>query len=460
MKTPSDAGNSATVAEAPLQARATFTSSLGVLAATLGSAVGLGNIWKFPALTGLNGGAAFVMLYLLCVILIGMPVMWAELTIGRNSRANTVAAFQKLAPKTPWYLIGVSGVVSAVLIMGFYTVVCGWIYAYIFRAATGALAVPPEQTVEVFNALYTSPIQPIVWQWIVLAVTSAIVMAGVTKGIEAATKRLMPLLFLLLLICDIRALTLPGASEGLSFLLKPDLSKITAPTVLAAMGLAFFKLSLGMGCMVTYGSYINKNENLIKNTGKVVAADTTVSLLAGLAIFPAVFAFGYEPTSGPSLLFITIPAVFRSMPLGGLFCFLFFVLAAVAATGAMISLIEVPVAYLTERFGWKRNLATLATALSMALLGVGAALSSSLLSEFKIIGRTLFDTYDFVTSNVLLPVGGIFIALFVGWKWRQAAIAENGGATAAINAFTVFLRFVAPIAITLVLLQGLGIIRF
>jgi NSS family neurotransmitter:Na+ symporter len=421
--------------------------------------VGLGNIWKFPALTGMNGGAAFVLLYLLCVALVGLPVMWSELTIGRRARANTVTAFSELAPGEPWYMIGVAGVVSAVLIMGFYSVVAGWVYAYIFQAATGALAVAPEQTGAVFDALATSPIRPLVWQWIVLAVTSTIVIAGVSRGIEAVTKRLMPLLFLLLLICDIRAVTLPGASEGLAFLLRPDISKIAAPTVLTALGLAFFKLSLGIGCMVTYGSYIGRGEDLPRTAAKVVVADTTVSLLAGMAIFPAVFAFGYAPTSGPSLLFITIPAVFRSMPFGGFFTFVFFVLAAVAATGAMISLIEVPVAFLTERLKWSRAKATLAAAGTMAVLGVGAGLSPSLLSEFKVLGRTFFDFYDFTTSNVLMPVGGIFIALFVGWRWRQQAMDENGGETPAMRVFTSFLRYVAPVGIAIVLLQGLNIIR-
>jgi NSS family neurotransmitter:Na+ symporter len=439
--------------------RESFGTSLGVFAAVLGSAVGLGNIWKFPALTGMNGGAAFVLLYLICAVFIGMPVMWAELTIGRRAKANTVTAFTKLTPGKPWYLIGISGVVSAFLIMGFYSVVCGWIYAYIVKAATGALAVAPEETGAIFNALYTSTWQPIVWQWIVLAVTSTIVIAGVSKGIEKATKRLMPLLLVLLIICDIRAITLQGAMEGIRFLVNPDFSKITAVTVLTAMGLAFFKLSLGMGCMITYGSYVDKKERLINITGRVVFADIMISLLAGLAIFPAVFAFGYEPTSGPALLFITIPSVFRSMPLGGFFTLLFFVLAAVAATGAMISLIEVPVAYFTERFKWSRLKGTTITAVIMAILGIGAALSSSLLSEVKLFGKTFFDAYDFATSNLLLPIGGIFIALFVGWWWNKQAVLENGGLTSFTNAIMVFLRYIAPVAITIVLFQGLGLIH-
>jgi NSS family neurotransmitter:Na+ symporter len=450
---------SVTDQEPMLAQRDSFTTSLGAIAATLGSAVGLGNIWKFPALTGMNGGAAFVLLYLICVAFVGLPVMWAELTIGRRARANTVTAFQKLAPGEPWHLIGVSGVISAVLIMGFYSVVAGWVFAYIFRAATGALAVAPEMTGEVFDALYTSPIEPLVWQWVVLAVTSAIVIAGVSKGIENATKRLMPLLFVLLLICDIRAITLPGAAAGLAFLFKPDVSKITSLTLLTALGLAFFKLSLGMGCMVTYGSYIGGKQNLWTTASKVVAADTTISLLAGMAIFPAVFAFGYEPTSGPALLFITVPAVFRSMPFGGLFTFLFFVLVAVAAMGAMLSLMEVPVAFLTERLRWKRVGATVLTAALMALLGVGAAFSSSLLSEFKLFGLTFFDLYDFTTSNLLLPLGGIFIALFVGWRWREQAVAVNGGDSTIMRVLTFFLRYMAPVAIAIVLLGGLNVIR-
>lgn len=445
--------------------RDVFTSSLGAIAATLGSAVGLGNIWKFPALTGQNGGAAFVLLYLICVALVGLPVLVSELLIGRRAGANAISSFKTLAPKRPWYLIGVGGAIASVLIMGFYTDVAGWVYAYVFKAATGALAVPADQTASIFAKLIASPAQTLLWQWIVLAVTTGIVMAGVSKGIEAVTKRLMPILFVLLLICDVRALTLPGASAGLAFLFKPDFSKLGAGAILTAMGLAFFKLSLGMGAMTTYGSYMSKKDNIPATAAKVALADTVVSLLAGIAIFPAVFAFGYQPAAGPSLLFMTIPSVFGSMPFGQVFTFLFFVLTAVAATGAMISLLEVPIAYLCEEKKWTRAKAGLTTALVIAVMGVPATLSTSTLSHVTVFGKTFFDLYDFLSSNIIMPVGGIAIALFMGWSWKKAHVlqaASNDGRVnnhSLVNLMVVFLRYLAPAAIAIVLLNGLGFIK-
>ena len=445
-----------------------FTTTLGVLAATLGSAVGLGNIWKFPSMTGQNGGAAFVFVYLICVLLIGLPVMISEFIIGRRAQANNVGAFRKLetAGRAPWHLTGVAGVTAAFLIMFFYTDVAGWVYAYAFKALTGTFAgVTAAETADIFSAYIGSAAGPLAWQWIVLVTVSAIIIAGVTRGIERMTKTLLPILFVLLLICNIRALTLPGASVGVEYLFRPDFTKVTAPVVLAALGLAFFKLSVGMGTMTTYGSYIGKQENLPGNALKVAFADTLVSLLAGLAIFPAVFAFGFEPDAGPSLLFITIPAVFQTMPMGQLFLTMFFVLAAIAATGAMISLLEVPVAYLTEEHGWSRVKATLLSAAAMGTVGALATLSTSVLSETLVFGRTFFDLFDFLSSNIVLPVGGILICLFVGWKLGPKAIADeasNGGSlrnAAVLRAFTFMVRWVAPAAILLVLLNGLGIIK-
>lgn len=445
-----------------------FSTSLGVLAATLGSAVGLGNIWKFPSMTGQNGGAAFVFVYLICVALIGLPVMISEFIIGRRAGANNVGAFKKLEPnpRKPWYLTGVFGVAAAFLIMFFYTDVAGWVYAYAFKALTGAFAgTDATQTADIFGAYVGSVAGPLAWQWIVLATISVIIIAGVTKGIERMTKTLLPILLVLLIICDIRALTLPGAMDGVEYLFRPDFAKITAPVVLAALGLAFFKLSVGMGTMTTYGSYIGKGENLPGNAMRVALADTTVSLLAGLAVFPAVFAFGFEPAAGPSLLFITIPAVFQTMPFGQVFLTMFFLLAAIAATGAMISLLEVPVAYLTEEKGWSRVTATLVSAGLMGGVGVLATLSTSTLSETLVFGKTFFDLFDFVSSNVILPVGGILICLFAGWKLGPKVIideASNGGTLRNAGLLRVFIftvRYVAPLAILLVLLNGLGIIK-
>jgi NSS family neurotransmitter:Na+ symporter len=445
-----------------------FTTTLGVLAATLGSAVGLGNIWKFPSLTGQNGGAAFVFVYMICVALIGLPVMISEFIIGRRAGANNVGAFRKLEPsgKKPWYLAGVVGVIAAFLIMFFYTDVAGWVYSYAFRALTGGFAnVGVKQTADVFGAYIGSVAGPLIWQWIVLVTISVIIIAGVTKGIERMTKTLLPILLVLLLICDVRALTLPGAMAGVAYLFQPDFTKITAGVVLAALGLAFFKLSVGMGTMTTYGSYIGKRESLPGTAIKVALADTAVSLLAGLAIFPAVFAFGFKPDAGPSLLFITIPAVFKTMPFGQVFLTMFFLLAAIAATGAMISLLEVPVAYLTEEKKWSRVMATIVSAGAMGVVGSLATLSTSVLSKTLIAGKTFFDLFDFLSSNVALPLGGIVICVFVGWKLGQRVIVEEASNEGALKnlaflkffAFTV--RWVAPIAILLVLLNGLGIIK-
>ncbi|MDR3540219.1 MAG: sodium-dependent transporter [Desulfosporosinus sp.] len=444
-----------------------FSSSIGVIAAVLGSAVGLGNIWKFPYVTGANGGAAFILVYLLCVAFVGLPVMLSELLIGRHTKANAVGAFKALQPRRPWFLVGGAGVLSAFLIMAFYTTVAGWVYAYIFKAAGGMLvSTKPEDTSLAFKTLVSGVGEPLFWQILVLLVIGTIIMAGVTKGIERVTKFLMPLLFVLLLIIDIRSLTLPGAGVGLSFLFKPDFSKITVSVILAALGLAFFKLSVGMGAMITYGSYVDKNENLPKMAIKVALADTLVSLMAGVAIFPAVFAFGFKPDAGPKLLFIIIPTVFNSMPLGRLFMVLFFVLTAIAATGAMLSLLEVPIAYLTEQYLWTRRKATLLTILGIGLLGSTATLSNSLLANVTVFGKTFFDFFDFATSNILLPLGGIFIALFVGWQWGDAKVKlemSNEGQLrneGLAQIFIFLVKVIVPVAIALVLLAGLNVIHF
>jgi NSS family neurotransmitter:Na+ symporter len=442
-----------------------------VVAATLGSAVGLGNIWKFPSMTGTNGGAAFVVIYVLATIFVGLPVMISEHVIGRRGRTDAIGSMRKLAPKTPWWLVGAAGVLAAFLIMAFYTEVAAWLFAYIvktiismFQGSAGALAsTSPEVTSAVFSDLITNPWQSLIWQWVVLIWVGAIIYAGVSKGIERMTKRLLPLLFVLLLAVCVRSLTLPGASEGLAFLFKPDFSAITGTVVLAALGLSFFKLSVGMGTMITYGSYFREDQDIPKTAVRVMLSDVAVSMLAGIAIFPAVFAFGFEPTAGPSLLFITIPAVFSSMPLGGFFMVLFFVLAAVAATGAMLSLAEVPVAFLNERLGWSRRNATLLTVGLLALVGSTAALSNSLMANFKLFGMTMFDLFDYVTSNLLLPIGGLFICLFVGWTWSypdlKKALSNDGKLNneSVIRFFSFVVKFVSPLAVLVVLLSGLGL---
>ena len=442
--------------------RAGFSSSLGVLAATLGSAVGLGNIWKFPSLTGANGGAGFLLVYLLSTLLIGLPLMVAEIAIGRQARANPISALRQLAPRgAPWWLVGLGGMAAAFLILSFYSEVVAWVFAYVAKALAGSLlSADPAQTQASFDALVTDPVQSLLWQWVVLAFIGSILLLGVTKGIEAVTKKLMPLLFLLLLLLCGYSLTLPGAGLALSFLFAPEWHKITPAVVLTAMGLAFFKLSIGMGTMMTYGSYFTPGQNIPATATRVMLADLSVSLLAGMAIFPAVFSFGFAPSAGPSLVFITIPAVFAQIPGGQVLLAAFFILTAIAATGAMLSIMEVPVVILHERWGLARPRATL---LVLMLLGAGCALSQSLLAHIRPGGRTLFDWADYLSSNLLMPMGGIAIALFVGWAWGEQAFAaqlSNQGQLhnrALARALCLLLRWVTPVLIGLVMLAGLGV---
>jgi NSS family neurotransmitter:Na+ symporter len=416
--------------------------------------------------TGQNGGAAFIFVYLAMTVLVGLPVMIAEHAIGRSARADAIGALRKLAPGKLWWLIGAAGVLSAFLIMAFYTEVAGWVFAYIFKAIGGSIrSTDPAVISKAFGDLISNPWASLLWQWIVLIWVGAIILFGVSKGIERMTKRLMPVLLGILLITIIRSLTLPGAGAGLTYLFGPDFSQITWAAVLTALGLAFFKLSLGMGTMITYGSYYTEDENIPLNAGRVMLADLLVSLLAGITMFPAVFAFGYQPDAGASLLFITIPSVFTSMPLGGLFMVLFFVLAAIAATGAMLSLYEVPVAYLNEQLGWSRRKATLLTGLALVIFGATAALSNSTLSGVTLFGKSFFDLYDFASSNVLLPLGGLFICLFVGWAWAKdelvATLSNRGRLNnqSLVRLFLGLVKIVSPILVLLILLSGLGIIK-
>ncbi len=442
-----------------------FTTGFGVLAATLGSAVGLGNIWKFPYLTGANGGAGFLLVYFIATLLIGLPVMIAEITLGRQAKANPITALQTLAPRgQPWWLIGASGMLAAFLIMSFYSEVVAWVFAYVAKAIGGSILSSDRQVTEAaFGALISDPLQSLLWQWLVLASMGGILLLGVAKGIEAMTKKLMPLLFLLLLLLCGVSLSLDKAVEGLSFLFNPDFSKITASVVLTAMGLAFFKLSIGMGTMMTYGSYFRDDQNIPATTFRVMSADLCVSLLAGIAIFPAVFTFGFEPAAGPALVFITIPAVFSQIPFGQVLMVIFFVLTAVAATGAMLSLLEVPVAIIHERFGLSRPRALMLTLALLGVTGSACALTNSTLADFKLFGLNIFDLFDFVSSNLLLPAGGIFIALFVGWVWGFArfsqAVSNNGRLQNEGLARVVFflLRYVSPLLILAVMLKGLNL---
>ncbi len=439
-----------------------FATKMGVLAAVAGSAVGLGNIWKFPYITGVNGGAAFVLVYLGCIVVIGLPVMLSEFIIGRRSQANAVGAFKKLAPGTPWFLTGIMGVFTVSFILAYYAVVAGWTLEYIVRSLTNSFAGhSPEELGAMFGGFISMTGRPIFWQVVFMAITSLIVLAGVKSGIEKASKILMPLLVLIIIVLDIRALTLPGASEGLAFLFKPEWSKLTAAGALAALGHAFFSLSLGMGTLITYGSYMRKNENLGNTALQVTIADTVIALMAGIAIFPAVFAFNIEPAAGPGLVFITLPNVFNQIPGGQFFALLFFILVAIAALTSTVSILEVVVAYFAEELKMSRAKATLISGVGITILGLPCSLSQGVMADFKIFGRNFFDTMDFLTANIMMPLGGLLVTAFVGWylsrKVVEDEVTNSGTRKAGYVPFFMFLsKFVAPLAIAMVFLNGMG----
>ncbi|MRT93495.1 sodium-dependent transporter [Ancylomarina sp. 16SWW S1-10-2] len=444
------------------QVRDVFSSKMGVIAAAAGSAVGLGNIWKFPYITGVYGGAAFLFVYLGFIALIGLPIMLSEFMIGRKSRSNVFGAFKNLAPNSPWRLVGILGVAAAIMIFSFYGVVAGWSIDYIVKSVTDSFATKsPDELGSMFTHFIENPWLPIFYQLLFMVMTMAIVIIGVKDGIEKYAKILMPILVLIIIVLDIRSVTLEGASEGLNFLFRPDFSKLTADGVLSALGHAFFSLSLGMGTLITYGSYIGNNNNLAKTALQVTIADTLIAILAGIAIFPAVFAFGIEPSSGPGLVFITLPNVFQQMPGGFFFSILFFILLTVAALTSSISILEVVVAYFGEELKIKRKPATILATVMIAIVGVFCSLSMGLLKEYTLFGLNLFDLLDWISANMLLPLGGLFISLFIGWFWGRKKVEEElaKGAKlthALISTLIFVLKFIAPAAIAIVFLNGLG----
>ena len=378
--------------------RGQWGSKLGFIMAAAGSAVGLGNIWKFPYIVGQNGGGAFVLVYILCTIAVGLPIMLAEFTIGRKTNLNPVGAFQALRPKTHWVKIGYMGVLAGFLILSFYGVVGGWTLAYFFKALTHTVSnfASSKEAGQFFGSFIANTWEVLFYHALFMGICVGIVLRGVHGGIERACKILMPTLVIILIILMFRALTLPGAIDGVEFYLKPDFSKIGPQTILIALGQAFFSLSLGMGCMLTYGSYLPEQEDLASATVYVVVFDTMIALLVGMVIFPAVFAMGLEPAEGPSLVFSVLPAVFMDMPFGNLVSVIFFALLAIAAITSGISLLEVVVAYFIDQRKWKRNKAVLITSATIFAFGVPSGLSFGVLSEAK-----LFDMTFLITSTIL-----------------------------------------------------------
>lgn len=441
--------------------RDTFSGKIGVIAAAAGSAIGLGNIWRFPYVTGVNGGGAFLLVYVSFVLAIGFPVMLAELSIGRRAQKNALGSFKALAPGKPWYLVGLMGIVSAFLILAFYSTIAGWTLEYLVKALGNSFSNKSSDALrQSFEVFQSGSFRPLLWQAVFMFLTAYIIYSGVQKGIEKYSKILMPILFLLIIIMSIRSVSLPGSVAGLKFLFKPDFSKITWQVVLAALGQAAFSLSIGMGTLITYGSYVKKDNNLPSIAFQVSVADTLVAILAGVMIFPAVFAFSIDPAEGFGLAFIVLPNIFAQMPGGYFFAIFFFILLAIAALTSTVSVLEVVVAYFSEELKMSRTKATIIGAVAINVLGVFATLSFGPLKNFLIFGKTLFGWFDYLSANVLLPLGATFIVLFVGWYLGKKAFVEeitSGGQyrIRIAGILIIILKYLAPLAIATVFITGI-----
>lgn len=439
--------------------RGHWGSRFGFILAAAGSAVGLGNIWKFPYLAGESGGGAFIVVYIALVFTIGVSIMLAELVIGRMSQRNPVGAFARL--KGGWWVcVGYAGVVAAFLILPYYSVVGGWTLAYTAKTVMGTLPVSdPKALAAAFAAFSGGTTQPIAWHGLFMILTVLIVVGGVGGGIERACRILIPMLIVILIALLVRAVTLPGAEKGLAFFLAPDFSRIDAGVISAALAQVFFSLGLGMGAMITYGSYIGARYSLAVAGAWVTLIDTMVALVAGLIVLPAVFAFGMNPGEGPGLSFITLPAVFAHMPAGRIFATLFFVLLVIAALTSALSLLEVVVSYLVDERGIRRSVAAIFAGTVIFLIGIPASLSFGPLADAKLFGLTVFGLLDYVALHLLLPVGGIFIAAFIAWAvWPRAAaeLAPPGGVQPFwARGWRLACGIVAPLVIGWILIAGL-----
>ncbi len=439
------------------QKRENWGSKVGFVLAAAGSAIGLGNIWKFPYVTGENGGAAFVLLYLIAVLLLGLPIMIAELVIGRHTKKDPVGAFKSMLGGTGWEIIGYIGVLSGFLILSFYSIVGGWTLGYIVKSITGAITTMTDTgtAAKMFGEYTADTGSMILYHFLFISACVLIVIRGIQNGIEMASKILMPLLFILLIALIIRGVSMEGGLKGVAFFLEPDFSKITTDSILSALGQSFFSLSLGMGAIITYGSYLSKQDKILHSALWIVVLDTVIAILAGLAIFPAVFAMGLDPKGGPGLIFHVIPAVFSNMNYGSVFATLFFILLFIAALTSGISLLEVTVAYISDEKGWSRKKAVLIFGIIIFLLGIPAGLSFGVMKDVHIFfGNTFFDFLDKLTSNYMLPIGGFFIAVSLGWKYGlDRTLHELDPDTRIISLkklWAFFIKYVSPILVLIV----------
>lgn len=448
--------------------RVNFGSKIGIILATAGSAVGLGNVWRFPYMAGENGGAAFIFIYIGCVLLFGLPCMISEFIIGRHSQANTARAYRNIANGTPWALIGYLSVLTGFLITGYYAVVSGWCLQYIYASILGELKGDSEYINNYFISFETDAVKPILWTAAILFSTYFIIARGIRGGIEKASKMMMPTLFILLLVIVVASCMLPNAGKGIEFLFKPDFSKVDSNVFLGALGQAFYSMSIGMGCLCTYASYFNRQTNLPRSAIQIGLIDTMVAILAGLMIFPAAFSVGISPDSGPSLIFITLPNVFNqafaAMPvLGYIISILFYGLLSLAALTSLISLHEVNTAFLHEELNISRHKAAVIVTVACCIVGAFCSLSLGASDGLQLFGMPLFDLFDFVTGQIFLPISGLLTCLFIGYYVPHKLVRDeysNDGTlrSSAFKWYLVSIKYICPVCIILIFLHQFGLI--
>ena len=445
--------------------RVGFATRLGAIAAAVGSAVGLGNIWRFPFEAGQNGGGAFILVYIGCILIMGIPVILSEFIIGRSTHSNMKAALRKLSPGKKYYLFTYVCILGSFVVIGFYSVVCGWNIEYLYQAILGNLSGhTPQEYNDMFTQLVANPWRCVGWTVLFLVFNFLVMSRGIEKGIERVSSIMMPLLFLILIIFCVNSLLLPGASRGLDFLFSPDFSQLTLRGVLDAFGQAFLSLSIGISCLVTYSSYFKDDTSLAKDATTVAVLDTLVAILSGVMIFPAVFSFGVEPTAGPRLIFEVLPGIFQQMSGGYLWALLFFLLVFFASLTSTISLSEIPITFMIEEHKMSRPRAIMWTSLLTLALAVLAALSFNVLDDVKLFGMNIFDLMDYSASNIFMLLGGLFTAVYVGWILDRKVLRDqltNGGRLKAhfVEPYLVFcLRYVAPVSIFFIFLYLTGII--
>ncbi len=449
-----------------MKQREHFGSRFAVIAAMAGSAVGLGNIWRFPYILGEYGGAAFILVYMAACLVLALPIFYAESIIGRSSRSDTFGAMNKLAPGTPWRWVGLLTIISPLLLLGYYSVVGGWSVEYLFKSLSFSFTeVPVEEVPHFFGRFISSTWQPLFAHTAFMALVAGVVLGGVRNGIEKFSKLAMPALFILILVIVGYSLTLPGSFKGVEYLVKPDFSKLSADAIAAALGQAFFSLSLGVGTILTFSSYVKKEENLLVSGVGTAASDLLFAVIAAFAVIPAVFAAGLQPSGGPGLVFETLPYIFNKMGegmplLSTLVSSIFFVAILAAALTSAISMLEVGVAFLTDEWGMKRRSATLVLTFFCWSVGILCSLSFGPLADVKVLGLTFFDFLDHLCSDWLLPVGGLLFTTFVGWKMSKDKVRDeftNGGTvnTRLFDTVYFLMRYVAPVGILVVFATNL-----